>query len=62
MPPKRQIGGGAAVGRPQPQGYARTALNELTSAENRTVVTAVAFFVTGVAFLHSSWSEVLLPP
>lgn len=56
-------------------------MNELTSQENRSVVTSVAFFVVrsdwhistvkhntdqfaqaGVAFLHSSWNELLLPP
>ncbi|KAL1301789.1 hypothetical protein AAFC00_005984 [Neodothiora populina] len=53
MPPKRQQ---------QQQGYARTILNELSSPDNRSVVTAVTVFATGVAFLHSSWSEILLPP
>lgn len=45
MPPKRAIGG-TAVGRPaqQREGYARQVINELTSTENRSVVTAVAFF------------------
>ncbi|KAK3112108.1 hypothetical protein LTR53_011948 [Teratosphaeriaceae sp. CCFEE 6253] len=62
MPPKRQIGG-TAIGRPAPrEGYARRVIAELTSPENRSVVTSIAFFAAGIAFLHSSWSEVLLPP
>ena len=45
MPPKRAIGG-TGVGRPAPQrgGYARQVINELTSPENRSVVTSLAFF------------------
>ncbi|KXL45729.1 hypothetical protein M433DRAFT_149526 [Acidomyces richmondensis BFW] len=60
MPPK----GAIRAGRPAPQrgGYARQVLNELRSPENRSLVTAVTFFAAGVAFLHSSWSEILLPP
>lgn len=43
MPPK-QIRGNA-VGRPQQRGgYARQVIDELTSPENRSVVTAVGFF------------------
>ena len=80
MPPKRAIGG-TGVGRPQqPRGHARQVLNELTSPDNRSVVTSIAFFAVsrngpiaasgilrlgrqaGVAFLHSSWSEIILPP
>ena len=53
MPPKRAIGG-TGVGRPQQQrgGYARTVINELTSAENRSVVTSVAFFAVGSLQYH----------
>ena len=81
MPPKGAIRG-TGVGRPVQQGYARQVINEVTSPENRSVVTAVTFFAVsnevydrlaaeadtdlygqaGVAFLHSSWSEILLPP
>ncbi|KAH9834351.1 Mitochondrial import receptor subunit Tom6, fungal [Teratosphaeria destructans] len=62
MPPKGAIRGGP-LGRPQPKGgYARQVYEGLTSPENRTVVTSIAFFAAGVAFLHSSWSEILLPP
>ncbi|KAF2457794.1 hypothetical protein BDY21DRAFT_371349 [Lineolata rhizophorae] len=39
----------------------KTVVNGITSSENRTVVTAVGLFAVGVAFLHSSWSEILLP-
>lgn len=44
MPPKTIRG--TAVGRPAPQrgGYARQVVNELTSPENRSVVTSLAFF------------------
>ncbi|OTA31616.1 hypothetical protein BTJ68_07279 [Hortaea werneckii EXF-2000] len=63
MPPKGAIRG-TGVGRPAQQkgGYARQIIDEVTSQENRSVVTAVTFFAAGVAFLHSSWSEILLPP
>ena len=45
MPPKGAIKG-TAVGRPQQRGgYAAQVYNELMSAENRSVVTSVAFFV-----------------
>ncbi|KAF2723153.1 putative TOM core complex subunit Tom6 [Polychaeton citri CBS 116435] len=61
MPPK---GRGIALGGSQParSGYARNVINELTSPENRSVVTAITFFAGAVVFLHSSWSEVLIPP
>ncbi|KAB2580167.1 hypothetical protein DBV05_g1223 [Lasiodiplodia theobromae] len=38
-----------------------TAYTAVTDPENRSVVTGVAMFAAGVAFLHSSWSEFLLP-
>ncbi|KAF2165749.1 hypothetical protein M409DRAFT_24037 [Zasmidium cellare ATCC 36951] len=44
------------------KGFASDTYNFLTDAENRSVVTSVAFFAAGVAFLHSSWAEILLPP
>lgn len=51
MPPKRQLPG-TSVGRPQQaNGYARNLINELTSAENRTVVTSVVFFAVSDALL-----------
>ncbi|KAG9592279.1 hypothetical protein KCU77_g8687, partial [Aureobasidium melanogenum] len=44
------------------QGAISQVYTSLASPDNRSVVTAVAFFAAGVAFLHSSWSEMLLPP
>lgn len=45
MPPKGAIRG-TGVGRPAQQkgGYARQIIDEVTSQENRSVVTAVTFF------------------
>jgi len=63
-------------------GYARAVYTSITSAENRSLVTAMGLFAVralsfvvlsvgskltyptqaGVAFLHSSYSEILLPP
>ncbi|THX70807.1 hypothetical protein D6D04_09771 [Aureobasidium pullulans] len=48
--------------RAQSQGAISQMYTSLASPDNRSVVTAVAFFAAGVAFLHSSWSEILLPP
>ncbi|KAF1983650.1 hypothetical protein K402DRAFT_396405 [Aulographum hederae CBS 113979] len=42
--------------------YVRSVYQALTSADNRTAVTAVGLFAAGVAFLSSSYSELLLPP
>ncbi|KAI9835421.1 MAG: hypothetical protein M1819_002339 [Sarea resinae] len=66
MPPKTQrvVVQPASSGRrggSQP-GALKTVWNEVTSPDNRTVVTALGMFVGAVAFLGSSWSEVLLPP
>ncbi|KAF2738190.1 hypothetical protein EJ04DRAFT_509854 [Polyplosphaeria fusca] len=41
--------------------YASNTLAMFTDKENRGVVTAIGLFAVGVAFLHSSWSEILLP-
>jgi len=61
MPPKtpRALGSGRPGAK---KGIVGETYEALTSADNRSVVTAVAFFAAGVAFLHSSWSELLLPP
>ncbi|KAF1825983.1 uncharacterized protein K489DRAFT_376376 [Dissoconium aciculare CBS 342.82] len=60
MAPKgRGLPGGRA---PAQQGFASTAYQAITSSDNRSVVTSIAFFAAGVAFLSSSWSEFLLPP
>ncbi|KAH7380683.1 hypothetical protein BKA66DRAFT_465180 [Pyrenochaeta sp. MPI-SDFR-AT-0127] len=59
MPPKQIHGkGGRTIAEPN---FAQTALRTFTSAENRSVVSAVGMFAIGVAFLHSSWAEILLP-
>ncbi|KAH7038574.1 hypothetical protein B0J12DRAFT_744119 [Macrophomina phaseolina] len=57
MPPKRAAG----APRQGSQSLFTTAYSTVTSPENRTVVTALGMFAAGVAFLHSSWSEILLP-
>ncbi|KAI5360846.1 Putative mitochondrial import receptor subunit Tom6 [Septoria linicola] len=64
MPPKGAARGTAIGGPRQPQrgGFARETYNWVTSSDNRSVVTSLAFFAGGVAFLSSSWSEILLPP
>ncbi|KAF2761387.1 hypothetical protein EJ05DRAFT_497937 [Pseudovirgaria hyperparasitica] len=54
MAPKRN------VARPAP-GYASSTYQAITSPDNRSIVTAVGLFAAGVAFLHSSWSEILIP-
>ncbi|OCK96130.1 putative TOM core complex subunit Tom6 [Cenococcum geophilum 1.58] len=56
MPP-RQV----TRGRVEEPSYVRSVFGALTSADNRSVVTAVGLFAAGVAFLHSSWSEILIP-
>ncbi|KAF1842448.1 uncharacterized protein K460DRAFT_370410 [Cucurbitaria berberidis CBS 394.84] len=59
MPPKQIHGkGGRTLAEPS---FARNAIRTFTSAENRGVVSAVGMFAIGVAFLHSSWAEILLP-
>ncbi|KAF2262642.1 hypothetical protein CC78DRAFT_534675 [Lojkania enalia] len=56
MPPKTVRSSRA----PEPS-YARDTLSVFTNQENRSIVTAIGLFAVGVAFLHSSWSEILLP-
>ncbi|KAK8200028.1 hypothetical protein HDK77DRAFT_217335 [Phyllosticta capitalensis] len=56
MPVKR-----AAYGAPKEQGYVSSAWSTVTSSDNRTMVTALGMFAAGVAFFHSSWSEMMLP-
>lgn len=56
MPPKAIRG--TAVGRPaQKGGYASQIYNEVTSQENRTVVTSVAFFVVCTTDARSKIGE-----
>ncbi|KAF2828388.1 hypothetical protein CC86DRAFT_368639 [Ophiobolus disseminans] len=57
MPPKIQ-GKGRTVAEPN---FAQNTLHAFTDKENRSVVTAIGMFAIGVAFLHSSWAEILLP-
>ncbi|KAF1836197.1 hypothetical protein BDW02DRAFT_628955 [Decorospora gaudefroyi] len=58
MPPKQMTGKGRAVAEPS---FASSTVQAFTSAENRSVVTAIGLFAIGVTFLHSSWAEMLLP-
>ncbi|KAF7131184.1 hypothetical protein CNMCM5793_004234 [Aspergillus hiratsukae] len=51
----------ASSGRPQ-KGFLGAAYEELTAPENATIVRSLLVFGAGVAFLHSSLSEFLLPP
>ncbi|KAJ6104123.1 hypothetical protein N7523_010443 [Penicillium sp. IBT 18751x] len=48
-------------GRPQ-KGFMSTIYDEATSPENTTIVRSLLIFGAGVAFLHSSLGEFLLPP
>ncbi|GAW13063.1 hypothetical protein ANO14919_024410 [Xylariales sp. No.14919] len=62
MPPKRIL---VESGHPRsraPKGVIASTYNALTSPENASVVKSVAIFGAAVAFLSSSWSELLLPP
>ncbi|RAH49450.1 putative TOM core complex subunit Tom6 [Aspergillus brunneoviolaceus CBS 621.78] len=57
MVPRQRV----VSGRPQ-KGFLSTAYEELTAAENATIVRSLLVFGVGVAFLHSSLGELLLPP
>ncbi|KAK7533861.1 putative TOM core complex subunit Tom6 [Phyllosticta citribraziliensis] len=57
MPVKRA----ANTGSKKEQGYVGSAWSTVTSSDNRTMVTALGMFAAGVAFFHSSWSEIMLP-
>lgn len=60
MPPKRiQVQPARRQGKPE--GYVSSVYNSLTSEDNVTVVISVAMFGAAVAFLNSSWSDMLLP-
>jgi len=43
-----------------PKGYAQTVYQEITRAENRSVLVAVGMFVGGVAFFSSSLSDFMI--
>ncbi|KAL4897467.1 hypothetical protein BDV59DRAFT_197760 [Aspergillus ambiguus] len=58
MAPKQHV---VAAGRPQKGLFAST-YDEITRPENATIVRSILVFGAGVAFLHSSLSELLLPP
>ncbi|PLB49622.1 putative TOM core complex subunit Tom6 [Aspergillus steynii IBT 23096] len=58
MPPKQVV---FSSGRPQ-KGFIGTAYDEITHPENTTIVRSLLVFGAGVAFLHSSLGELLLPP
>ncbi|KAG9206918.1 hypothetical protein B5807_00492 [Epicoccum nigrum] len=58
MAPKQLNGRGGRTAEPS---FARSAVQGLTSAENRSIVTSIGLFAIGVTFLHSSWAEILLP-
>ncbi|EAW10931.1 putative TOM core complex subunit Tom6 [Aspergillus clavatus NRRL 1] len=59
MSPKQRVV--VAGSRPQ-KGFFGAAYEELTASENTTIVRSLLVFGAGVAFLHSSLSEFLLPP
>ncbi|KAJ4305205.1 hypothetical protein N0V90_000736 [Kalmusia sp. IMI 367209] len=59
MSPK-VVKGGRTLGSSEPN-FASGAYQTVMSKENRSVVTAIGMFAVGVAFLHSSWAEILLP-
>ncbi|KAL2798576.1 hypothetical protein BJX66DRAFT_333940 [Aspergillus keveii] len=44
------------------KGFLSTTYEQITSPENTTIVRSILVFGAGVAFLHSSLSELLLPP
>ncbi|CEJ55112.1 hypothetical protein PMG11_01387 [Penicillium brasilianum] len=59
MAPKRVAVSNSA--RPQ-KGFLSTVYDEATNPENATIVRSLLVFGAGVAFLHSSLGELLLPP
>ncbi|KAL5334856.1 hypothetical protein BJX70DRAFT_402157 [Aspergillus crustosus] len=44
------------------QGFLSAAYEQITAPDNATIVRSILIFGAGVAFLHSSLSELLLPP
>jgi len=59
MPPKSRVVA-VSSSRQQP-GFFGSLYQELKSPENASVVKGVAVFAVAVTFLHSSWSELLVP-
>ncbi|EME88452.1 uncharacterized protein MYCFIDRAFT_206019 [Pseudocercospora fijiensis CIRAD86] len=65
MPPKTIRGGKIVAQQPQRGNIVKETYNAITDPENRSVVTALAFFVVcdpSTAGKQYSWSEILLPP
>ncbi|PNP61131.1 hypothetical protein FNYG_14219 [Fusarium nygamai] len=60
MPPKRIPV--EPRGRRAPKGFIGSTYDALTSPDNAAVVRSIAIFGAAVAFLSSSWGEILLPP
>ncbi|KAI5303909.1 hypothetical protein KEM56_007068 [Ascosphaera pollenicola] len=60
MPPRRVVVA-PATRRAPPRGFLGTTWATLTDPENASTLKAVATFGAAVAFLSSSWSELLLP-
>ncbi|KAL2864929.1 putative TOM core complex subunit Tom6 [Aspergillus lucknowensis] len=44
------------------KGFLSATYEQITAPENATIVRSILVFGAGVAFLHSSLSELLLPP
>ncbi|KAK7911991.1 hypothetical protein PG985_014472 [Apiospora marii] len=59
MAPQRSLSGG---GRRAPKGIFGQTFDAVTSPENAAVVRSVAVFGAAVAFLSTSWAELLLTP
>ncbi|KAL2010932.1 hypothetical protein VTN00DRAFT_3650 [Thermoascus crustaceus] len=62
MAPKRVVVTSSSGRGRQQEGFFGSAWRELTASENATIVRSVLVFGAAVAFLHSSLSELLLPP
>ncbi|KAJ5806827.1 hypothetical protein N7474_010419, partial [Penicillium riverlandense] len=60
MPPKQRVVVSSSSARPQ-KSFLNTVYDEATSPENTTIVRSLLVFGAGVAFLHSSLGEFLLP-
>ncbi|VUC25313.1 unnamed protein product [Clonostachys rosea] len=61
MPPKR-IAVDRSGSRGSSRGFLASTYDTLTSSDNAAVVRSIGVFGLAVAFLASSWGEVLLPP
>ncbi|RPB25290.1 hypothetical protein L211DRAFT_836618 [Terfezia boudieri ATCC MYA-4762] len=61
MPAKRGPIRHVSVPAAQQRGYISSAYQALKSPENASIVKSIAMFGAAVAFLHSSWAEILVP-